>query len=208
MRCGAKRPVADTRREDPLYPGQPAGTRFVLVRSRRKTLGIQITGPDEVTVRAPERMALKEIRRLLETRREWIDDHLRLAAERAAQADSVPSLDTEALNRLADRALAVIPARTGELAARVGVTYGRITIRNQRTRWGSCSSKGNLNFNCLLMLCPDSVLDYVIVHELCHRKEMNHSERFWAEVERVLPDYRRQRKWLKENGPALMARMR
>ncbi len=199
--------MADTRREDPLYPGQPAGTRFVLVRSRRKTLGIQITGPDEVTVRAPERMALKEIRRLLETRREWIDDHLKLAAERAAQADSVPALDMEALNRLADRALAVIPARTGELAARVGVTYGRITIRNQRTRWGSCSSKGNLNFNCLLMLCPDRVLDSVIVHELCHRKEMNHSKRFYAEVLKAFPEYRKWQMWLKRNGPLLLARL-
>ena len=82
----------------------------------------------------------------------------------------------------------------------MGVKYGRITVRRQKTRWGSCSSKGNLNFNCLLMLCPDFVVDYVVVHELCHLKQMNHSERFWAEVERVLPQYKEARKWLKENG--------
>ena len=82
----------------------------------------------------------------------------------------------------------------------IGVDYGRITIRNQKTRWGSCSSKGNLNFNCLLMLTPPEVIDYVVVHELCHRKEMNHSKDFWREVEKVLPNYLDQVKWLKDEG--------
>ena len=105
-----------------------------------------------------------------------------------------------------------LPVRRGKqyrngFAPLVGVTYGRITIRSQHTLWGSCSSKGNLNFNCLLMLTPPEVLDYVVVHELCHRKEMNHSARFRAEVEHVLPDYEIQRKWLRENGTALIFRL-
>ena len=70
-----------------------------------------------------------------------------------------------------------------------------------------CTSQGNLNFNCLLMLAPSEVLDYVVVHELCHRKEMNHSARFWAEVARVIPGYEASKKWLKDNGGALIARM-
>ena len=89
----------------------------------------------------------------------------------------------------------------------MGVSYGRITIRSQHTRWGSCSAKGNLNFNCLLMLTPPEILDYVVVHELCHRKEMNHSARFWAEVARVIPGYEASKNWLKDNGSALIARM-
>ena len=84
------------------------------------------------------------------------------------------------------------------------MTYGRITIRNQKTRWGSCSSKGNLNFNVALMLVPEEVMDYVVVHELTHRKEMNHSQSFWTEVERVCPEYRKYRAWLKKEGTAVL----
>ena len=116
-------------------------------------------------------------------------------------------LSAAEIRELADRALAVIPERVAYYAPKVGVTYGRTTIRNQRTRWGSCSSKGNLNFNCLLMLTPPEALDSVVVHELCHLKEMNHSKRFYAEVLRVFPDYWKWDKWLKDNGPALIRRM-
>ena len=101
----------------------------------------------------------------------------------------------------------VIPERVRYYAPLVGVTYGKVTIRNQRTLWGSCSAKGNLSFNCLLMLCPPEVIDSVVVHELCHRKEMNHSERFYAEVLRVFPEYRKWDRWLKKNGRSIRNRM-
>ena len=94
-----------------------------------------------------------------------------------------------------------------QLAPIVGVNCGRITIRAQKSRWGSCSAKGNLNFNCLLMLCPEEVRDYVVVHELCHRKELNHSDRFWNEVRQLLPSYDSARKWLKTNGVSLIRRI-
>ena len=78
--------------------------------------------------------------------------------------------------------------------------YGRIAIKAAKTRWGSCSAQGNLNFHWKLILMPPAILDYVVVHELAHRIEMNHSPRFWTQVERILPDYRERRRWLKENG--------
>ena len=107
---------------------------------------------------------------------------------------------------MADAALLDIPQRVARLAPLVGVTYGRITIRNQRTKWGSCSSKGNLNFNCVLMLSPEWVRDYIVVHELCHLKEMNHSAAFWAEVARICPHYKEAKAWLKANSSATIER--
>ncbi len=79
------------------------------------------------------------------------------------------------------------------------VSVNRIAIREQKTRWGSCSSKGNLNFNWKLVLMPHRIQDYVVVHELAHRKQMNHSVFFWKEVEAVLPDYRERKQWLREH---------
>ena len=171
---------------------------YQLIRSERKTVSLQITQEGELVVRAPKRMAKAEIDRFVESKRGWIEKHLRQTEP------DVPKMTEAEFDTLVRHALEVIPEVVARFAPVVGVTYGRITIRNQRTRWGSCSGKGNLNFNCLLMRTPDDVLEYVVVHELCHRKEMNHSPKFWAEVERVLPNYRESRRWLKENGPGLI----
>ncbi len=174
---------------------------YTLIRSARKTISIQLSPAGEVVVRAPNRMPKRDIEGFLEEKRSWIEGHLAKLPERK------PRLTEAELQTLARHAKEVLPEIAARYAPLVGVDYGRITIRAQRTRWGSCSAQGNLNFNCLLMLTPDDVMEYVVVHELCHRKEMNHSSRFWAEVERVLPDYRRSRRWLKENGGALICRL-
>ena len=176
---------------------------YRIIRSDRRTLSIQITPEGAVLVRAPLCLPAEEIHRFVESKRPWIEKHL----SQLAQPQRADALSMADVRTLAQQALQVIPKRVAHFAPIVGVTYGSITIRNQRSRWGSCSGKGNLNFNCLLMLCPPEVLDYVVVHELCHRKEMNHSARFWAEVERVMPDYRTHLNWLKCNGNALIARM-
>ena len=107
---------------------------------------------------------------------------------------------------LADKAAAYLPERVKYYADIIGTDYGQITIRAQKTRWGSCSAKGNLNFNCLLMLTPPEVIDSVIVHELCHRLEMNHSKRFYAAVYKFYPDYDKCNAWLKSHGAELMRR--
>lgn len=170
-------------------------------------MSLEITPKGEVLVRAPNRLPEREIQRFVTEKADWISKHLENVRKNLVKAEPQPLLTMEEVRKLADEALEVIPQRVAYFAPMVGVTVGRITIRNQKTKWGSCSSKGNLNFNCLLMLAPREVLDYVVVHELCHRLEMNHSPRFWAEVERVLPDYRASKQWLKEHGGSLMARM-
>lgn len=126
---------------------------------------------------------------------------------RRVRRKSKPKTNTELIEALKAQAKVVIPEKVKHYAPLVGVDYGRITIRCQRTRWGSCSSKGNLNFNCLLMLMPDEVIDSIVVHELCHRKQMNHSAAFYNEVSKVFPEYKRCQKWLKENGGKIMKRI-
>ena len=185
----------------PVYRAK-SGIVYQIIRSNRKTIAIQINAGGEVLVRCPRQMGTDAIRAFVEEKAGWIRKHL----EKQAAAPKQPRITEAELQRLAQDAAHTVPERVAHFAPLVAVQYGRITIRCQRSRWGSCSSQGNLNFNCLLMLAPPEILDYVVVHELCHRKEMNHSQRFWAEVERILPDYRERRNWLKEHGNALIRR--
>ena len=177
---------------------------YELIRSARRTLGAQIKN-GRLIVRAPYLASKREIERFLASQSGRIEKALaesRAAEERKA---AVPKLTQAELRALAAEARRTFPERCAFFAPLVGVRYGRITIRSQRSRWGSCSAGGNLNFNCLLMKAPPDVLDGVVVHELCHLKHPDHSARFYAEVLRVMPDYKKRRKWLKDNGELLMA---
>lgn len=180
--------------------------KVTVIRSNRKTVAIQVNSDLSVTVRAPRSVSEKDIEEILKKKEAWISKHIEKIKETKERFEAEPTekLTREKVIALADEALKVIPERVEYFAKVIGVTYGKITVRNQKTRWGSCSSKGNLNFNCLLMLAPPEVLDYVVVHELCHRKQMNHSKAFWLEVEKVLPDYKEVRKWLKEDGSQMI----
>ena len=177
-----------------------------IIRSNRRSLGLEVN-TEGLIVRAPIIATDAEINSFVSEQKAWIEKSLKKVAEKQKTLENLEPLTMEDIRVLADKALKVIPERVRYYAPKVGVTYGRITIRNQRSRWGSCSAKGNLNFNCLLMLTPPEVIDSVVVHELCHRREMNHSDRFYAEVLRVFPEYWKWDKWLKENGSTLMKRM-
>lgn len=177
-----------------------------IIRSNRKTLGLEVKA-EELIVKAPLQVSDEEINLFILKHKAWIERSLNRAEQRQKEIDALEPFTSEEIQALAKQALKAIPERVQYFAPKVGVTYGRITIRNQHSRWGSCSTKGNLNFNCLLMLTPSDVIDSVVVHELCHRKEMNHSEKFYNEVLRVMPDYWTWDKWLKENGDLLMKRM-
>ena len=101
------------------------------------------------------------------------------------------------------RAKELITERLELFSDKIGVKVNTVRFKNQKTRWGSCSQKGNLNFNWKLIMAPMCIVDYVVVHELCHIKQMNHAQEFWRLVENQIYDYKEMRKWLKENGRQL-----
>ena len=179
--------------------------KVTIIKSRRKTIAIQVNSDLSVTVRAPYVVTEKYIEEFLNKNEAWISKQMNeiKAKKKSVESGNVENVTLDKIKALADQALKIIPARVEYFARIIGVTYGNITIRNQKTRWGSCSSKGNLNFNWKLVLMPQELLDYVVVHELAHRKEMNHSARFWAIVEQELPDYQKRRNELKKMGQLL-----
>lgn len=176
-----------------------------VIKSARRTISLEITPELDVILRAPYLTSRREIERFLDSKSDWINKTVRRMERRKAADDTkgLKPISDDETSALARKAKEVIPPKVKYFADIIGVDYGRITIRNQKTRWGSCSAKHNLNFNCLLLKAPEEILDYVIVHELCHIIEMNHSKDFWAQVEKVLPDYKARRKWLRDNGDKL-----
>ena len=176
-----------------------------IIRSKRRTVGISIKPGGKIIIRAPRLLPKTAILSFAYEKADWI-----LSSYEKQKDRTVPSKDepkdaaTLALEkRYRDAAKEYIPKRVEYYHEFTGGTYHKITIRDQKTRWGSCSSNGTLSFNYRLMLAPPRVLDYVVVHELCHLTHMNHSTDFWNMVASILPDYKEYRKWLKDNGHTL-----
>ncbi|MDO4648672.1 MAG: M48 family metallopeptidase [Eubacteriales bacterium] len=177
-----------------------------VIRSNRKTISLEINRKQQVILRVPAAMEDAEIKKFLNDKRAWLFKNLKKAAE--TQNNSPKKLFTsEEIRQMKELAIRIIPPKVQYFAKIIGVTFGKITIRSQKTRWGSCSSNGNLSFNCLLTQAPEKILNYVIIHELCHRIHMNHSKDFWKEVEKYDPDYNESEKWLKQEGKTLIRKM-
>jgi predicted metal-dependent hydrolase len=167
-------------------------------RARRWRLEVPWGDPARLT--APASMSQAEVERVLRDRQAWIEEQRRRQVPRLGlQRLAV----TESEARAGARGL--VSAIAEEEAGRLGVAYRRIRIGGQRTLWGSCSPGGTLSFNWRLVLAPAEVLDYVVVHELCHLRVPDHSRRFWALVQERRPHWRDQRDWLREHGPELLA---
>lgn len=160
-------------------------------------MALQVTREGKVVVRAPLRYPASRIETFVQQHEDWLQKKL-LEQKNHRNALPVPAQEEEYAYR--EQARRVLTEKTARYAKQMGVTYGRISIRGQKTRWGSCSAKGNLNYNWKLMLCPEEVQDYVVVHELAHRREMNHSKAFYRIVEEILPDYRACMRWLREHS--------
>lgn len=174
----------------------------VLERSNRKTLSIGIREDGTLLIKAPYQMQQKVIDRFVAQKRFWIYKQVqRMENNRRNQVVYTKEQEKE----LRQQARKRLTERTDYYKTILGVDYKRIRIADQKTRWGSCSSTGTISYNWHLVLLPDAILDYVVVHELCHLRQMNHSKDFWKMVEGILPDYQSRRKWLKDNGDRYLA---
>ncbi|MFN2627401.1 MAG: M48 family metallopeptidase [Gaiellaceae bacterium] len=167
-------------------------------RARSWRLEVPFGEPPRLTV--PRRMSERAIAQVLEEKRSWLERQLRSQVPRLG-LEQLEVSESEA--RVGAREL--VSALAEEEAEALDVSFRRIRIGGQRTLWGSCSPTGTLSFNWRLVLAPPEVLDYVVVHELCHLRIPDHSRRFWALVEQRRPGCRRQRDWLRDHGPELLS---
>lgn len=166
-----------------------------MIRSRRKTLALEITRDCRVVVRAPVRLSKKRIDAFVEAHTEWVDTHLERQRRRAAALPPPPTAgEIEALKA---KARAVLPPKIAFWSGKMGVAPTGFKVTAAKRRYGSCSGKNSLCFSCFLMNCPEEAVDLVVVHELCHIREKNHGPRFYALLEQYLPDYRERKKLLK-----------
>ena len=173
--------------------------RVSVIRSARKSLGLEVRDANTVLARIPTRVSDRELKAFVENHRSWILEKTAVMAEREEKRKSTPAPPPELLSKTDRMKIQLkIGKRVRHYCEAMGVTVGYVTVKNQKTRWGSCSAKGNVNFNYQLAFLPDELLDYVVIHELAHRRHMNHSRAFWAEVEKYCPNYLERREQLKE----------
>lgn len=179
-----------------------------VIRSKRKTGSVIVNADGSAELRIPLRTSDSTINDMLEGRARWIvEKHKEMKVKEEALKKHMPELtDTQRAlleKRYKKNASEYFPIRVQHFEKIMGVHHKKIAIRDQKTRWGSCSTSGTLSFNWRLIMAPPEVLDYVVVHELAHFTHMDHSKAFWSTVESVMPDYEKHRKWLNEHGQEL-----
>lgn len=161
-------------------------------RLRSQTLRLSVRPDARVVVTAPYFVRASSIERFVKKHTDWIERHI--ARQKKRTVLPVRRVDIPQLKK---RALALASARCAHFAHQFGVSYRKISVRAQKSRWGSCSRAGNLSFNYKIAALPAHVADYVVVHEVCHLREMNHGKAFWALVEKAVPHYKTIRKELR-----------
>jgi predicted metal-dependent hydrolase len=169
---------------------------FKLIFSKRKTVALMVNREGQVIVRAPKRAPLKFIENLVEQRKDWI-------AKALARVKHVEGPVRQFSTREKLEFKILVRERAEYYAGQMGVKFKKLTLHNTVSRWGSCSTAGNINFSSRLILAPLEIFDYVVVHELAHLQHHNHSKSFWAMVETYCPHSKQKRKWLRNNGHSL-----
>lgn len=192
------------RQENIMNDTKNENIKLLIVKQHRKSISIKIRNSSLIEVHAPFGIEDKDIDAFVEKHGDWINAKLAEMKEAESALNSIDVASKAEFDEKIELAKKIIPEKCAYYADMIGVDYGRITLKAQKTLFGSCSAAGNLNFNIALMFAPEKVLDYVIIHELCHLKEMNHSVDFWHEVEKVMKDYKVERQWLKDNGAIIM----
>lgn len=168
---------------------------YELIRSRRKTLALEITADCRVLVRAPLRLPKERIDAFVESHAAWIETHLERQRQKAVSAPPAPT--PEEIAALKAKARAILPGKVAYWSEKMGVAPTGLKITTARKRYGSCSGRNSLCFSCFLMRCPEEAVELVVVHELCHIREKNHGPRFYALLEQYLPDYKERKKLLR-----------
>ena len=172
---------------------------YIVVKSRRsKHVRIRVRQDGTVRVSAPHRLSSRMIDTFIIEKTNWILSSIEYFSRSPQKVSYIRKGSRDEYMKHKDEALEKVTVRLRHFSLIYGIVYRRVSIRNQRTRWGSCSRSGNLNFNYKVCFLPPAVLDYIVVHELCHIKEFNHSKKFWQEVGKTLPDYVELRKKLRE----------
>lgn len=165
--------------------------------ARAKTIRITVHPDGRVVVTKPLRASAQAAHRLVAKHKDWILGQLKRVERRGPQKElPTPRKNSSAYKAAREKARAIAHESLNALNSVYKFTYGTVSIRDQKTRWGSCSASGNLSFNYRIAYLPSELVEYLIAHELCHLKEHNHSERFWTLVAHTIPDYKARRKEL------------
>ena len=167
---------------------------YEIIYSNRRTLSLCVKH-GRLIVRAPAKTPKKKIEETVNSHRAWIEKHIEKQREKKEKFDSLTEEEIKALRKSAKQ---VLTAKTEYFSKIMGLKYGRISITGAKTRFGSCSSAGNISYSYRLMLYPEEAIDYVVVHELAHLLQMNHSPSFYSIIEAALPDYKRRKMLLKK----------
>lgn len=181
-----------------------------VIKTDRNSVSVSITKDLKIILHVPKGWSKAYIEAFIRTNMKNFDDNIEIIkkqrAEMAQNEDTRPFTYDE-IKDMAMKAINLISPKVDHYMIQLGVFPSGVKIKTMRSRWGSCSSNGNISFNCLLALCPDDVIEYVVIHELCHMKHMNHSKEFWALVEKYCPQYKEKKAWLDKEGSILIKRL-